>query len=163
MIMLTGQKGIMSSRQAKFQIVDVVSAFKPLTKLSLQIVSTSRLPTIVHDAFRIAMEERPGPVLLELPEDIAGEKAEDIAMIAPASDRSSGRAHYLRSITPPTSSSRPRGQLIMFGATASPPRSTAGVSICSSAFTRRSILHDTRSGREPYQGIASVSISKRLR
>ena len=34
MIMLTGQKGIMSSRQAKFQIVDVVSAFKPLTKLS---------------------------------------------------------------------------------------------------------------------------------
>ena len=32
MVMLTGQKGIMSSRQAKFQIVDVVSAFKPLTK-----------------------------------------------------------------------------------------------------------------------------------
>src|SRR6186997_3552697 len=35
MIMLAGQKGIMSSRQAKFQIVDVVSASKPLTKLSL--------------------------------------------------------------------------------------------------------------------------------
>jgi len=64
----------MSSRQAKFQIVDVVSAFKPLTKLSLQIVSTSSIPTIVRDAFRIAMEERPGPVLLELPEDVAGEK-----------------------------------------------------------------------------------------
>ena len=46
MIMLTGQKGIMSSRQAKFQIVDVVSAFKPLTKLSLQIVSTSSIPTL---------------------------------------------------------------------------------------------------------------------
>src|ERR1700724_2599402 len=30
MIMLTGQKGIMSSRPAKFQIVDVVGAFKPL-------------------------------------------------------------------------------------------------------------------------------------
>src|ERR1700693_2558002 len=81
MIMLTGQKGIMSSRQAKFQIVDVVSAFKPLTKLSLQIVSTSSIPTIVRDAFRIAMEERPGPVLLELPEDIAGEEAEDVAMV----------------------------------------------------------------------------------
>ena len=51
MIMLTGLKGIMSSRQAKFQIVDVVSAFKPLTKLSLQIVSTSSIPTIVRDAF----------------------------------------------------------------------------------------------------------------
>src|SRR5207342_1104957 len=82
MIMLTGQKGIMSSRQAKFQIVDVVSAFKPLTKLSLQIVSTSSIPTIVRDAFRIAMEERPGPVLLELPEDIAGEEAaDDVAMV----------------------------------------------------------------------------------
>src|ERR1700674_4102374 len=77
MIMLTGQKGIMTSRQAKFQIVDVVGVFKPLTKLSLQIVSTSSIPTIVRDAFRIAMEERPGPVLLELPEDIAGEEAED--------------------------------------------------------------------------------------
>src|SRR6185369_4763659 len=29
MVMLTGQKGIMSSRQAKFQIVDVVSAMRP--------------------------------------------------------------------------------------------------------------------------------------
>src|SRR5260370_17687257 len=64
MIMLTGQKGIMSSRQAKFQIVDVVSAFKPLTKLSLQIVSTSSIPTLFRDAFRIAIEERPGPFLL---------------------------------------------------------------------------------------------------
>src|SRR5271167_5253207 len=80
MIMLTGQKGIMSSRQAKFQIVDVVSAFKPLTKLSLQIVSTSSIPTIVRDAFRIAMEERPGPVLLELPEDVAGEEGQDVAV-----------------------------------------------------------------------------------
>src|SRR6201998_266297 len=75
MIMLTGQKGIMSSRQAKFQIVDVVSAFKPLTKLSLQIVSTSTIPTLVRDAFRIAMQERPGPVLLELPEVVAAEEA----------------------------------------------------------------------------------------
>jgi len=82
MVMLTGQKGIMSSRQAKFQIVDVVGTFKPLTKLSLQIVSTSTIPTLVRDAFRIATQERPGPVLLELPEDIAGEEAESVAMVA---------------------------------------------------------------------------------
>src|SRR5258705_3118829 len=81
MVMLTGQKGIMNSRQAKFQIVDVVGTFKPLTKLSLQIVSTSTIPTLVRDAFRIATQERPGPVLLELPEDVAGEEAEDIAMV----------------------------------------------------------------------------------
>src|ERR1700759_2255843 len=67
MIMLTGQKGIMSSRQARFQIVDIVSAFRPLTKMSRQIVSPVTIPTVVRDAFRTAMEERPGPVLLELP------------------------------------------------------------------------------------------------
>src|ERR1700737_2621528 len=33
MIMITGQKAILSSRQARFQIVDVVAAMKPLTKL----------------------------------------------------------------------------------------------------------------------------------
>src|SRR5579862_5616150 len=62
MIMITGQKGILSSRQAKFQIVDIVSTFRPLTKMSRQIVSTATIPTLVRDAFRIAVEERPGPV-----------------------------------------------------------------------------------------------------
>ena len=41
MIMITGQKGILSSRQARFQVVDVVAAMKPLTKLSRQIVSAT--------------------------------------------------------------------------------------------------------------------------
>src|SRR5437762_6418225 len=49
MIMITGQKGIMSSRQAKFQIVDVVSAFKPLTKMARQIASAATIPSIVRD------------------------------------------------------------------------------------------------------------------
>src|SRR5688572_31345067 len=39
MILLTGQKGIMSSRQARFQIVDMVATMKPLTKMARQIVS----------------------------------------------------------------------------------------------------------------------------
>src|SRR6201996_4689492 len=71
MILITGQKGILSSRQARFQIVDIVAAMRPLTKLSRQIVSAKMIPTLVRDAFRIAEEERPGPVHLELPEDIA--------------------------------------------------------------------------------------------
>jgi acetolactate synthase-1/2/3 large subunit len=83
MVMITGQKGIMTSRQAGFQIVDVVTAFKPLTKMARQIVSTATIPTLVRDAFRIAVEERPGPVLLELPEDIAREEAEAVAMVPP--------------------------------------------------------------------------------
>ncbi|WP_392714092.1 hypothetical protein [Rhizobium ruizarguesonis] len=32
------------------------------------------IPTAVGEAFRIAQDERPGPVLLELPEDIASDE-----------------------------------------------------------------------------------------
>jgi len=83
MIMITGQKGILSSRQARFQIVDVVNTMRPLTKLSHQIVSPRMIPTLVREAFRVAQEERPGPVHLELPEDIAAEACEEMALVPP--------------------------------------------------------------------------------
>src|SRR6202789_2670149 len=76
MLMLTGQKPIKSARQGRFQIVDIVGTMRPLTKMTRQIVSAASIPTLVRDAFRIATEERPGPVHLELPEDIAAEAAE---------------------------------------------------------------------------------------
>ena len=76
MLMLTGQKPIKSARQGRFQIVDIVGAMRPLTKMTRHIVSAASIPTLVRDAFRIASEERPGPVHLELPEDIAAESAE---------------------------------------------------------------------------------------
>ncbi len=83
MIMLTGQKGILSSRQARFQVVDIVAAMKPLTKLSRQIVSPLMIPTLVREAFRVAGEERPGPVHLEVPEDIAAEECAKVALVPP--------------------------------------------------------------------------------
>jgi acetolactate synthase-1/2/3 large subunit len=76
MVMITGQKAIRSSRQAKFQIVDIVATMRPLTKMATQIVAAQSIPTLVRDAFRIAQQERPGPVHLELPEDVAAEQAE---------------------------------------------------------------------------------------
>src|SRR6266403_2329128 len=51
MVMITGQKGIRASRQARFQMVDIIAAMKPLTKLSRQIVSAASIPTLVRDAF----------------------------------------------------------------------------------------------------------------
>src|SRR5438046_8224884 len=60
MIMITGQKAIRSSQQARFQIVDMVATMKPLTKFSRQVVSTSSIPTLVREAFRVATEDRPG-------------------------------------------------------------------------------------------------------
>jgi acetolactate synthase-1/2/3 large subunit len=81
MVLITGQKAIRQSRQAHFQIVDVVGAMSPLTKQSQQIVSASSIPTLVRNAFRIATEERPGPVHLELPEDVAAEQAGEVPLV----------------------------------------------------------------------------------
>src|SRR5215472_15743609 len=71
MVMITGQKGILSRKQARFQVVDIVSTMTPLTKMARQIASPAIIPSLTREAFRIAQQERPGPVHLELPEDIA--------------------------------------------------------------------------------------------
>ena len=44
MLMITGQKAIKSARQARFQIVDIVGAMRPLTKMTRQIVSAASHP-----------------------------------------------------------------------------------------------------------------------
>ena len=121
MILITGQKGILTSKQARFQIVDIVATMTPLTKMARQIVSTATIPTIVREAFRVARQERPGPVHLELPEDIAAEEVNQISTVPPhpidlpvahpaALDRAA--ATILESRFP----------LIMLGAAASRPR-----------------------------------------
>jgi acetolactate synthase-1/2/3 large subunit len=132
MVMITGQKGIMSSRQARFQIVDVVSTFRPLTKMSRQIVAAGTIPTLVRDAFRVAMEERPGPVLLELPEDVAGEETGEHPPV-PRHEIEIPVAHPAaldRAAAMIVKAERP---LIMLGAACSRPRGTTGIN----AFVRR--------------------------
>ncbi len=81
MILITGQKPVMTAKQARFQMVDIVASMKPLTKLTRQIVSPASIPAIVRDAFRVATDERPGPVHLELPEDVAAEEVDDAHII----------------------------------------------------------------------------------
>src|SRR6202043_730570 len=83
MIMITGQKGILTRKQGRFQVVDIVATMAPLTKMARQIVSPTIIPTTVREAFRLAQQERPGPVHLELPEDIASEEAPEIPLVKP--------------------------------------------------------------------------------
>ncbi|MGA9331178.1 MAG: acetolactate synthase large subunit, partial [Bradyrhizobium sp.] len=131
MVMITGQKAIRSSRQARFQIVDIVATMRPLTKMATQIVSAQSIPTLVRDAFRVAQQERPGPVHLELPEDIAADEAvADIIPphvvelpVAPAVAIERAAAMII-------GASRP---LVMLGAAASRPRLAEPLS----AFVRR--------------------------
>ena len=121
MVMITGQKGILSRKQARFQVVDMVSTMTPLTKMALQIVSCTTIPTLVRESFRVAQQERPGPVHLELPEDVAAEVTAEIPLVQPhpiewpaaqpaALDRAASL--ILRAERP----------LIMLGAAASRPR-----------------------------------------
>jgi acetolactate synthase-1/2/3 large subunit len=121
MIMITGQKGVLSRKQARFQMVDIVSTMRPLTKMAQQIVSTATIPTLVRDAFRVAQQERPGPVHLELPEDIAAEPATTTSLVPPhatlaplaqAAALDATAQLILRAERP----------LVMLGATASRPR-----------------------------------------
>ena len=77
MLMITGQKPIKKSKQGRFQIIDTVDMMRPITKYSKQIVNGNSIPSMTREAFRIAQEERPGAVHLELPEDIAAEECEE--------------------------------------------------------------------------------------
>ncbi len=94
LVVITGQKPIKTSKQGRFQIVDVVQTMRPLTKMAERIHSAEKIPSLVRQAFKLAEKERPGAVHLELPEDIAREETEirplrKIAFRRPAPDRRS--------------------------------------------------------------------------
>lgn len=76
MLMITGQKPILKSKQARFQIINTVEMMQPLTKFTRQILNGNLIPSLVREAFRISQAERPGAVHLELPEDIAAENCD---------------------------------------------------------------------------------------
>src|SRR5580658_378167 len=161
MVMITGQKGILSSRQAQFQIVDIVSVMRPLTKLSRQIVAPGLIPTVVREAFRVAQEERPGPVHLELPEDIAAATTESDRLIPPhpvelplASEAALERAAQLI-----IKAERP---LVMLGAAASRPRSSSDLArfvlrTRIPYFTTQMGKGTVPGGTELYMGTAALS------
>ena len=71
LLMITGQKPIRERKQGRFQIIDVVAMMTPVTKHTEQIVDGFSIPSTIRDVFRMALEERPGAVHLELPEDVA--------------------------------------------------------------------------------------------
>ncbi len=81
MLMITGQKPIKSSKQGRFQILDVVAMMGPLTKYTQQLPSADYIPSRIREAFRLAEEEKPGAVHLELPEDIAAEQTDATPLV----------------------------------------------------------------------------------
>lgn len=97
-LFVTGQKPIRASKQGRFQIVDIVRMMEPVMKFTRQIVDGNNVPNLVRQSFRTARAEKPGPVHLELPEDVAGESVDrepfDVTTVLPpgASPRAIRRA-----------------------------------------------------------------------
>jgi len=101
MMMITGQKPIKSSKQGRFQILDVVAMMGPLTKFTHQLASADNIPSRVREAFRLAQEEKPGAVHIEFPEDIAHEQTDSTPLPRsnarrPVADEKSARAAVKR-------------------------------------------------------------------
>ena len=70
MIAITAQKSLSETFREAHQYIDIMSIYKPVTKWGASI-GGKNIPDIIKKAFRVAQAEKPGPVHLELPEDVA--------------------------------------------------------------------------------------------
>lgn len=71
LVIFTGQVATGVIGSDAFQEADVIGITMPITKHNYQVRSMEDLPRIVHEAFHIATTGRPGPVLIDIPKDIA--------------------------------------------------------------------------------------------
>jgi acetolactate synthase-1/2/3 large subunit len=75
-IFITGQvnrhelKGDSGLRQLGFQETDIITMAKPITKYCVQVNDPNEIPLILEKAYTIALEGRPGPVLIDIPMDV---------------------------------------------------------------------------------------------
>lgn len=75
-IFITGQvnrhelKGDSGLRQLGFQETDIITMAKPITKYCIQVNDPNEIPLILEKAYTIALEGRPGPVLIDIPMDV---------------------------------------------------------------------------------------------
>lgn len=74
-VCITGQvaRGLIGTDA--FQECDTIGISRSCTKHNYLVPSAERLPTIVHEAFHVARNGRPGPVLIDIPKDVQFEKA----------------------------------------------------------------------------------------
>ncbi|MCS7227074.1 MAG: acetolactate synthase large subunit, partial [Gloeomargarita sp. SKYB31] len=80
LVAITGQVGTDRMHIESHQYLDLVAMFAPVTKWNAQIVRPSITPEIVRKAFKIAQQEKPGAVHIDLPENIAAMPAAGYAL-----------------------------------------------------------------------------------
>jgi tartronate-semialdehyde synthase len=70
LIAITGQNVRAQLGKEAFQCVDIVEIAKPVCKATWLITEPHQVPSLMREAFRVAKEGRPGPVLIDLPLDV---------------------------------------------------------------------------------------------
>lgn len=75
-VAITGQVATSLIGRDVFQEVDITGATAPFTKHNYLVKKAQDIPRIVKEAFYIASTGRPGPVLIDLPKDVAETKIE---------------------------------------------------------------------------------------
>ena len=73
-VAITGQVATSVIGKDVFQEVDITGATAPFTKHNYLVKNPNDIPKIVKEAFYIASTGRPGPVLIDLPKDVAEAK-----------------------------------------------------------------------------------------
>ena len=82
-VFITGQvntyelKGTRAVRQLGFQETDIVSMAKPICKSAVQVQRAVDLPLVLEEAFRLALDGRQGPCLVDLPMNVQSELIDD--------------------------------------------------------------------------------------
>src|SRR5699024_4613901 len=71
LVIFTGQVANHVIGTDAFQESDVLGITTPITKYNYQVDDIADLPRIVHEAFHIATTGRPGPVVIDIPKNIA--------------------------------------------------------------------------------------------
>jgi len=66
-----------------FQEIDYPAAFGPLTKAVIEVMKPADTAKATAEALRIALDGRPGPVAVVLPEDVTEEEAGEVAIPDP--------------------------------------------------------------------------------
>jgi len=71
MVVIAGQVPTKAIGNDAFQEADVTGITRPCTKWNYLIKDVRELPRVINEAFLIATSGRPGPVLIDLPKDVA--------------------------------------------------------------------------------------------
>ena len=78
LIAITGQVARTALGSEAFQECDICSITYTCTKKSIMVMSADDLAETIHEAFVVAQEGRPGPVLIDIPRDVQLEMADAI-------------------------------------------------------------------------------------